>query len=176
MISSTNDGAAVKETNLKVGGGHQFLGISWKYAIPAVVAGAFVSQILTGIFYTAAMPLLFNAQYQSKKVLDVYQTIQPLPLLTTNIGIFLAGSLIVAITRNLVFTRLYNGIPGIGIRKGLAWGLVVWLIMIIYAEFYTAVNLLGEPLYLAVFESLLQLPVFLAEGAVVAIIYRRAWT
>jgi hypothetical protein len=176
MVPPANDSSAIKQTNLKVGKGRQFFGISWKYAIPAAVAGAFASLVLTGILYTVAMPLLFSAQYQSKKVLDVYQTIQPLPLLTTNIGVFLVGSIIVATTRNLVFTKLYNGIPGVGIRKGLAWGLAVWLIMIIYAEFYTTVNLLGEPLYLSAFEALLQVPAYLAEGVVVAIIYRRAWT
>jgi hypothetical protein len=173
MVPPTNDNSATKETNLKAPG-HQFLGISWKYAIRAALAGAIASLALTGILYTAAMPLLFNAQYQSKKVLDVYQTLQPLPLLTTDIGAFLAGSIIVASIRNLVFTKLYNGIPGVGVRKGLAWGLAVWLIMILYAEFYTAVNLLGEPLYLSAFEAAFQIPAYLAEGVVVAIIYRRA--
>ena len=155
---------------------HGFLGIRWKYALPAALAGAITALVLTGILYTGSMPLLFNPQLQSAKVLAVYNSIPPLPLLTSNIGAFLVGWFIVAMTRNLVFTRLFQGIPGTGIRKGLAWGLIVMLITILYAEFYTAVNLLGEPLYLSAFEWAIQLPAYLGEGVVVALIYRRAFS
>ena len=153
----------------------QVAGIRWKYALLAGVAGAVTSLILTGILYTAGSPLLFNPQLQSKKVLDVYNSIQPLPLLTTNPAALAAGWVLLSMVRTVIFAWFYRGIPGTGIRKGLAWGLAVWLTVIMFSEFYTAINLLGEPLYLAAFELGLQLPAFLGEGAVVAIIYRRAW-
>ncbi len=163
-------------TNMMSKQSAHFLGIRWKFALPAGLAGAVVSALLIGALYGIGSPILFNAQLQSKKVLDVYNSIQPLPLLTTNIAAFLIGWVLLALTRNLVFARLYPGIPGEGIRKGLAWGFAIWLIMILFSEFYTAINLLGEPFSLAAFESALQLPAFLGEGVVVALIYRRAWT
>jgi uncharacterized membrane protein YczE len=77
--------------------------------------------------------------------------------------------------RTIVFTWFYKGIPGTGIRKGLSWGIAVWLTVVLFEEFYTAINLLGEPLYLSVFEMGLILPAFLGEGSVVAAVYTRAW-
>lgn len=150
-------------------------GVRWKYAIVAGLAGALVSAILVGILYTAGSPILFNSQLQGAKVLAVYNTIQPLPLLTTNMPAFLVGYVVVSMVRTFVFAWLYRGIPGAGVRKGLAWGLVIWLIAIVFSEFYTAVNLLAEPLFLVAFELVLQLPAYLGEGVVVATVYGRAW-
>ncbi|SRR5712691_264410 len=125
--------------------------------------------------YTAGSPLLFNSQLQSKKVLDVYNSIQPLPLLTTNPAALASGWALVSMLRTVVFAWFYRGIPGAGIRKGLNWGLAIWLTVIMFSEFYTAINLLGQTSYLVAFELGLLLPPFLGEGSVVAMIYRRAW-
>jgi len=150
-------------------------GIRWKYATLAGLVGAFVSAILVGILYTASSPILFNSQLQSAKVLAVYNSIRPLPLLTTNMPAFLVGYVAVSMIRTFVFAWLYRGIPGTGIRKGLSWGLIIWLIATVFSEFYTAVNLLAEPLFLVAFELVLQLPAYMGEGVVVATIYRHAW-
>lgn len=53
---------------------------------------------------------------------------------------------------------------------------MVWATVILFAEYYTAINLLGEPFYLAAIEvSLFTIP-FIGEGRVSAgIIGRRLW-
>lgn len=149
------------------------IGIRWKSALVAGIAGAFTSMVLVALVYTAANPILFNPQYQSAKVIAVYQSIMPLPLLSSNPAAVVAGWIIVSMVRTLVFAWFYNGIPGTGVRKGLSWGLAVWLTVVLFSEFYSTINLLGEPLYLAAFEMFLILWPFLGEGAVVATIYRR---
>jgi hypothetical protein len=151
-----------------------FAGINWKYALPAGLAGAITSMVLVAVLYTAANPILFNPAYQGAKVIAVYQSIQPLPLLTSNPAALAAGWILVSMVRTLVFAWFYKGIPGTGIRKGIAWGIAVWLTVVLFSEFYTAINLLGEPLYLAAFEMFLILWAFIGEGSVVATIYHRA--
>lgn len=149
-------------------------GIRWTRAIAAGIAGAVVSLIVIGVLYRVSAPFLFDPALQSKKVLDVYSTIRPLPLQSTNIAVFALGWVIVGSVRGIVFAWLYEGIPGRGVQKGLTWGISIWLTIIMFAEFYTAINLLGEPLYLSIAEFVLQLPAYLGEGAVVATIYRGA--
>ncbi len=151
------------------------LGVKWAHAILAGLAAGVVSLILTSLLFAAGSPVLFSPLFQSRKVIDVYSTIQPLPLLATNQAAFGLGWVTLGVVRSLVFAWLFKSIPGNGIRKGLNWGLILWLTMIMFAEFFTAINLLGEPLYLVSFELSLLLTAFLAEGAVFAAMYGRAW-
>jgi hypothetical protein len=80
------------------------------------------------------------------------------------------GNTLLAIVYALVYAVLYHGIPGSGLRKGLAFGLIVWLVGVAPAIFtmYALVNIHGGALLYFLTQSLVE---HLVYGAAVALVY-----
>ena len=82
----------------------------------------------------------------------------------------MAGNTLLAVVVALVYAVLFEGIPGRGVRKGLAFGLVVWLVGVLPATFtmYILVNISG---WAVLYFTLQGLAEYLAYGAIIAAIY-----
>jgi hypothetical protein len=82
----------------------------------------------------------------------------------------IGGNTLLAIVYALVYAVLYHGIPGTGFRKGLVFGLIVWLVGVVPAIFtmYVLVNIHGGALLYFLTQSLVE---HLVYGAAVALIY-----
>ena len=115
--------------------------------------------------------ILTNPEYQSPKLLKVWTEIEPISLAVNNPGIITLGFVILSILHAFVFAIIRQGIPGEGLKKGIIFGLIIWLFSYVFFEFFTPWNMFGEPLYLVGLELLFWIGVALSEGIVIAKVY-----
>ncbi len=115
--------------------------------------------------------ILTNPEYQSPKLLKVWTEIEPIPLAVNHPGIITLGFVILSILHTFVFAIIRQGIPGEGLKKGIIFGLIIWLFSYVFFEFFTPWNMFGEPLYLVGIELLFWIGVSLSEGIVIAKVY-----
>jgi hypothetical protein len=82
----------------------------------------------------------------------------------------IVGNTLLAVILGLAYAVLYDGIPGRGVRKGLAFGLIVWLIGVLPGTFtmnvLTVIN--GWAILYFTTQALVET---LAYGAIIAVIY-----
>ena len=115
--------------------------------------------------------ILTNPEYQSPKLLKVWTEIEPIPLAVNHPGIITLGFVILSILHAFVFAIIRQGIPGEGLKKGIIFGLIIWLFSYVFFEFFTPWNMFGEPLSLVGLELLFWIGVALSEGIVIAKVY-----
>ena len=115
--------------------------------------------------------ILTSPEYQSPKLLKVWTEIEPIPLAVNNPGIITLGFVILSILHAFVFAVIRQGIPGEGLKKGIIFGLIIWLFSYVFFEFFTPWNMFGEPLSLVGLELLFWIGVALSEGIVIAKVY-----
>ena len=115
--------------------------------------------------------ILTNPEYQSPKLLKVWTEIEPIPLAVNHPGIITLGFVILSILHAFVFAIIRQGIPGEDLKKGIIFGLIIWLFSYVFFEFFTPWNMFGEPLYLVGLELLFWIGVALSEGIVIAKVY-----
>jgi hypothetical protein len=86
--------------------------------------------------------------------------------------LLIGGNTLLAIVYALVYAVLYHGIPGTGLRKGMAFGLIVWLVGVVPAIFtmYILVNIHPGALLYFLTQALVEHVVY---GAAVALVYGR---
>jgi hypothetical protein len=84
----------------------------------------------------------------------------------------IGGNTLLAIVYALAFAVLFHGIPGTGLRKGLVFGLIVWLVGVLPAIFtmYVLINIHPGALVYFLTQSLVE---HLVYGAAVALVYGR---
>ena len=115
--------------------------------------------------------ILLNPQYQSPKLIKVWTELQPIPLAVNHPGIITLGFIILSIIHAFIYTKIRNGISGEGLKKGVIFGLIIWLFSYVFFEFFTPWNMFGEPVALVILELLFWIPVALSEGIVIAKVY-----
>jgi hypothetical protein len=131
----------------------------------AFVAANVVSNVL---FFQLGASLLFNPSTQSEKLLSVLFELEPLPLMFTNGPLYLAITAIIGLLHGAVFVLVEPALPTGRIKKGLAFGGIVWGLMALYFEFHVPFNMFGEPIGLVALELLFWVPVAAVEGLVLA--------
>ena len=135
------------------------------------MAASLVVLILSRLIGFEYWGILTNPEYQSPKLLKVWTEIEPIPLAVNNPGIITLGFVILSILHAFVFAIIRQGIPGEGLKKGIIFGLIIWLFSYVFFEFFTPWNMFGEPLYLVGLELLFWIGVALSEGIVIAKVY-----
>jgi len=144
----------------------------WVRAIIGGIVGVFAGA-------AAAFPLLFavgpatvfNDELQSPKLQAVWNELEPLPLMVSNPLAFAGLLAVVGVAHGLVFAVVAGGLPVDRVRRGLAFGFIVWLMSHLFFELNAPFALLGEPLPLVGVELGVQLVGALVEGIVVSFIY-----
>lgn len=122
--------------------------------------------------------LLLTPEFgQSDKLLAVWLYLPPRPKadLWTPGAFGSAGQLQMAgllfgltLAHAWVYGVVRASLPGRGWRKGLGFGVGIWLFSYLFYELFTPFNLLGEPLHLLAYELILWLGVALTEGCTLA--------
>jgi hypothetical protein len=120
------------------------------------------------MFFQLGAPLLFNRSNQSAKLLAVFFEMEPLPLMFTNGPLYLAIAAVIGLVHGAVFALVEPALPAGRIKKGLAFGGVVWGLMALYFEFHVPFNMFGEPVALVAFELLFWIVVAAVEGLVLS--------
>lgn len=156
----------------------------WGRAIGvAIVAYAVVFAAFLLLFGNPfSRQLIYSSVYgQSPKLLAVWMQIEPLPAVTPfwedlfefnlrKVGV-LALFFPWFLAHVWIFAQVAHGLPGRGWRKGLGFGLGLWLTAYLFFELFTPLNQFGEPLPLVAYELGLDLLIGLAEGVVIAALY-----
>ncbi len=144
----------------------------WLKVIICGFIGAFVSAVVSVLLFQGiGSGIIFNPQLQSPKLIAVWQTIQPLPLMTNNLLPFAIGWILIGIVQTLVFFYIIEGLPKDTLKRGLTFGIVLWCLKSLFFEFFTPFNLFGEPLYLVAMELSFWFITDIAEGLTLSFLY-----
>jgi len=109
---------------------------------------------------------------QSQKLIDVYTTLQPLPLETKSLFALIIGNIILGILFTSVYAWALKDLPGDSFGRGINLGIVLWVFASLWSGLFTNFALLGEPFYLILVELIFWLVLFLIEGIIIVKMYR----
>lgn len=133
-----------------------------KIVYAGLIAG-FVSQgFLGGIFMSSPIQkILYNPNWQSKLFIEVTPTRDLFPSV--------AGIVVLSIAHSWLFTIFQKSIPGNTlIKKGLFWGLTIWLMYWVFQEWFIYHTLLREPILLTLLELTILLLGSFLEGLIIS--------
>lgn len=144
----------------------------WGRATIAGAAGIFAGAAVSGPLLFALGPFtIFNDALQSPKVQAVWDELEPLPLMLSNPVAFALVLVLLGVVHGLVFALIAGSLPGGRVRRGLLYGLLIWLMSHLFFELNGPYALLGEPLPLVGVELTISFVGALAEGVVISAIY-----
>lgn len=145
----------------------QYLRITARIFIGGLIA-AIVWYIGLLTVFGPAQQILADPAYQSQKFLEVFISMEPLPRMYSQPVAFYTGFLMVGIAFSFAYYLMDRWMPGKILKKGLLFGIVAWLLMNPWFEFYLPWNVMHEPILLVLFEMVLWLIVILFVGVVTA--------
>ena len=115
--------------------------------VTAGLLGGFIGNGVLGALFSSPpiQSILYNPEWQSQLFIEI--------TLKRNIPISVTGLVILSIIHAWLFSVLMPSIPGrTWLKKGLFWGLVIWLLYWLFQEWFIYNTLLGEPLILNALE------------------------
>lgn len=136
--------------------------------VVGLCAGLVSEGILGALFVSAPIKaILYDPGIQSQ----LFMQITP----TRNVPVSVAGLVVLSIVHAWLFVVLANAMPGkTWVRKGLFWGMTIWLMFWVFQEWFIYHTLLNEPLVLNALELVILLAGSLVEGLIIAFSFRRA--
>lgn len=133
--------------------------------IIAGLAGGFVGNGILGALFSA--PILRNILYDPsiQSALFIEVTSQ------RNIPVSVVGLVVLSVIHAWLFTVFLPAVPGKDwLRKGMFWGLTIFLMYWLFQEWFMFHTLLQEPLILNLLELIVLLFGSLVEGIIIAYI------
>ena len=135
----------------------------------AGMTGIFFANIVSGfLFFGIGRSILFDPAHQSQKVIAVMNTMEPLPLMRTDIGLYMFLALFIGIIHGIVFLYIRDSLPDNILRAGLSYGAILWGLMALYFEFQAPFNMLREPVPLLALELFFWIIVAGVEGIIIS--------
>ena len=136
--------------------------------LAAGLIGGFIANGVLGALFSSqpVSAILYNPDWQSPLFIEI----------TTkrNIPVSVAGLVVLSIIHAWLFHVLMPSIPGkTWIKKGLFWGLTIWLMYWLFQEWFVYNTLLGEPLVLNLLELTILMLGSLVEGIIIAFFLAR---
>lgn len=91
-----------------------------------------------------------------------------------NIPVSVSGLVILSVIHSWLFSVFAPSIPGASwVKKGLFWGLTIWLMFWVFQEWFIYRTLLAEPIVLNLLELAILLVGSLVEGLVISFVLER---
>lgn len=147
--------------------------VNWKRLAIAIPITTIVNMfVLFALFMNPfSQSVIFsNTLDQSPKLVAVWNTLEPVPQLTS----LLPALLITPAIFSFFFAVLYDSIPGHSkIKKGFAYGIILWGTIAVFFELFTPLGLFGEPLHLLAYELFLWFVGLVMTSLVLSGIYTR---
>lgn len=140
--------------------------------VAGVVGGVVFGPVAFTLFFVIGGSVIFAPGIQSKKLLAVWRELEPLPIVSTNPILAIMGFVVLGVLTAWVYSFIYDGFTGTWKKRGSSFGLVLFLTVSVFFEFFTPLNLFGEPLPLVALELFFWLIVTQAQGLAIAYIYR----
>ncbi|HUP48414.1 MAG TPA: hypothetical protein VNA04_06460 [Thermoanaerobaculia bacterium] len=119
------------------------------------------------LFFGPAQRILTNPALQSAKMLAVF-TSEPAPRSAGAPWLLAAGLLVIGVLWGWVYVWVSGPWPGAWWRRGLRFGVVSWVLMVPWFEFYLPWNVLWEPAPLVTLEMMCWAGVLTGVGLTIA--------
>ncbi len=132
------------------------------------MAGGFIGNGVLGAIFSSSLlrNFLYDPEIQSKLFLEVTPQ--------RNVPVSVAGLVLLSAFHGSLYSVLSPSIPGkTWLKKGLFWGLVIWLLYWVTQEWFIYHTLLKEPFALNLLELAVLLLGSLTEGVVIARILKK---
>ncbi len=124
-------------------------------------------------FGRAGKGILLNPEVQSRKLIAVWTEIEPLPLVVNNPAPIITGIVLFGIIHAFVYRWVSPAWPEGILARGVRMGILVFLVVFCFWEFFTPFNQFGEPLSLICLELLFWAVIASADGLVIAFVLER---
>jgi len=134
----------------------------------AGLIGGFIGNGVLGALFSSPpiQSILYNPEWQSPLFIEITPK--------RNIPVSVAGLVVLSTIHAWLFSVFMPSIPGkTWLRKGLFWGLTIWLMYWLFQEWFIYNTLLGEPLLLNALELSILLLGSLVEGIIIAFVLVR---
>ncbi|MBI5074321.1 MAG: hypothetical protein HZB62_04035 [Nitrospirae bacterium] len=134
----------------------------------AGLIGGFVGNGVLGVLFTLPVikNLLYDPTIQSRLFIDITPS--------RNMPVSVTGLVILSISHGWLFSVFQPSIPGNSWwKKGIFWGLTIWIMYWVFQEWFIYHTLLAEPIILNILELTLLLVGSLVEGVIIAYILAR---
>jgi hypothetical protein len=137
-----------------------------RIVLAGIVGGFLGNGVLGALFSSPPVKrILYDPSLQGRLFLEVTPT--------RDIPLSVAGLVLLSIVHAWFFSVFSPSVPGrTWMRKGLFWGLTIWLMYWVFQEWFIYHTLLGEPWFLNLLELGLLLIGSLVEGLVISGILR----
>ena len=147
--------------------------VNWKRLAVAIPVTAVVNMfVLYALFMNPFSHSVIYSENlgQSPKLVAVWTTLDPIP----SISSLTPALIITPAIFSFFFAVLYDSIPGHGkIKKGFAYGIILWGTIAVFFELFTPLGLFGEPLHLLAYELSLWFVALVTVSLVLSAIYSR---
>jgi hypothetical protein len=144
------------------------VGSRWIRGAVAGLAGGVAWLLGLAVFFGPAQTLLTNPELQSAKMLAAFAPGAEGPRMLEAPAIPVVGILGIGLLWGLVYAGIASAWAGAWWKRGLAFGLVGFTLMVPWFEFYLPWNVLREPAALVVLELVCWLAVLLLVGVAIA--------
>lgn len=121
------------------------------------------------IFFGSVQTVLGNPELQSGKMLEAFSpgSVHP-PRVVQSPAILPVGLLAIGLLWGWLYAWIASTWPGSWTRRGVRFGLVAWVLMVPWFEFYLPWNVLREPAALAALEMICWFLVLQGVGLTIA--------
>lgn len=138
-----------------------------KILVAGLVGGFIGNGVLGAIFFNPPIKaILYNPKWQSQLFIQITPK--------RNIPVSVAGLVILSVIHAWLFSVLMPSMPGkTWLKKGLFWGVAIWLMYWLFQEWFIYNTLLGEPLFLNALELTILILGSLVEAIVIAFFLAR---
>ncbi|WP_197326473.1 hypothetical protein [Ralstonia solanacearum] len=111
---------------------------------------------------------LLTSPTQSRKLIAVWTQLEPLPLIVANPAPMIAGLMLFGVAHAAIYGWLAPAWPPGIVSRALRFAGLTFVLSYLFFEFFTPVNLLGEPLALVLAELGFWAVIAVAQACVIA--------
>jgi len=141
---------------------------NWPRIVIAGLVGGFLGNGVLGAFFSSSpiQSILYNPELQSQLFMEITPK--------RNIPVSVGGLVLLSVIHAWLFSVFKPAIPGhTWLRKGMFWGLTIFLMFWLFQEWFIYHTLLGEPILLNLLELAILLVGSLVEGVIIAFFLAR---
>lgn len=141
--------------------------ISGKIILSGLLGG-FLGNGVLGLLFSLppVRSILYDPAIQSKLFIEITPQ--------RNIPVSVAGLVVLSVIHSWLFALFLPSTPGGSwVKKGMFWGVVIWLMFWVFQEWFIYHTLLNEPIILNLLELVILLTGSLVEGLAISFILAR---
>jgi hypothetical protein len=117
--------------------------------------------------------ILLSSPIQSPKLIAVWTTLEPLPLVVVNPAPIIIGMVLFGIVHAFIYRSVSVAWPTGVVPRAMRFAGLVFFMVFVFWEFFTPFNQFGEPLQLVALELLFWAAIAIAEALVIAAVIER---